>query len=348
MMFPIKQLLVAAALGSALLAGCVTAKSTSSEATAEPMSPEVFATFDKRYGDPFFSKRGRLFLSMSPLGASTVKLYEHLEDGTLSPYPSAELSEGFGAVIAARVTDDGVIWILDLGKRAFTGWDIEKNELVREIQLPADVLVEHSFLQDYALDQKRNRAIIADMSQADLKSAPVPAFIVVDLETGDARRIAEGHPSMMPEIEGGLALNPITIDHEYEWIYFGALNGRTIYRVPTASFEGDGSKVADTIEEHGKKSFSDGMTIDTAGNIYVADIEAMAIGLSTPEGFETIAALPEGQSWPDGFAFGTDGYLYVTVNQLDRSAALNDGTDKGTGTYMVLRFEPLAPGAIGR
>ena len=348
MTLPATPLLAAAALVCATLTGCVTAEATSHKAAEEPLSPEVFATFDQRYGDPFFSKDGRLFLSMSPLGASTVKLYEHLEDGMLSAYPSAELSEGFGAVIAARVTDDGVIWILDLGKRTFTGWDIEKNELVREIQLQADVLVEHSFLQDYALDQKRNRAIIADMSQADLKSAPVPAFIVVDLETGEAKRIAQGHPSMMPEIEGGLALNPITIDHEYEWVYFGALNGRTIYRVPAASFDGDGSKVAETIEEYSKKSFSDGMTIDTAGNIYVADIEAMAIGLSTPDGFESIAALPEGQSWPDGFAFGTDGYLYVTVNQLDRSAALNDGTDKGTGTYMVMRFKPLAPGAIGR
>lgn len=315
-----------------LLATTILTASFASPTFAESVETDVFATFDQRYGDPFISSDGRMFLSMSPLGVSKVKLYELLSDGSMVEYPSKEMNESFGAVIAARVTNDGVMWILDLGKRSFIGWDINANELVKEIVLPAEVLVEHSFLQDYALDQKRNRAIIADMSQADLKSAPVPAFIVVDLETAETKRVAQGHEALMPEVDGGLALNPITIDHEYEYVYFGALNGRTIYRVPAESFDGDGSAVVNSIEKHSEKSFSDGMTIDNAGNIYVADIEANAVGLSTPDGFTTIASVPEGQSWPDGFAFGMDGgYLYVTVNQLDRTVAVS-GSETGTGT----------------
>ncbi|MET1412066.1 L-dopachrome tautomerase-related protein [Roseibium sp. HPY-6] len=289
---------------------------------------------------------------MSPLGASTTKLFEHMPDGSIKPYPNEQMAAGpnskIKSLIAARISDDGIAWILDMTDHRFYGWDISKDELVKEIQLPKEVLVDHSFLQDYALDQKRNRAIIADMSQNDLTSAPQPAFIVVDLESGEAKRVAQGHKALMPEIEGGLALNPITIDKDYEWVYFGALNGRTIYRVPASSFDGDASTVTQTIEEHSKKSFSDGMTIDDAGNIYVADIEANAIGLSTPEGFRTIGNLPDGQSWPDGFAFSPDGYLYVTVNQLNRAPALNKGVEKGTGEYLILRFKPLAPGSVGR
>ncbi|MEM8995213.1 MAG: L-dopachrome tautomerase-related protein [Acidobacteriota bacterium] len=316
------------------------------------MEPEVFATFDKRYGDPFFSTDGRMFMTMSPLGASDTRVYEMNSDGSMIPYPSRTMSTGASAaleaVIAMRITDEGVAWILDLGARKFVGWDINANKLVREIELPADALVEHSFLQDYALDQKRNRAIIADMSQGDLKSAPLPAFIVVDLETGATRRVAQGHPSMLPEVDGGLGLNPITIDHEYEWVYFGALNGRTIYRVPAASFDGEGAAVAGSIEKHGTKSFSDGITIDNAGNIYVADIEAHGIGVATAEGYRVAARVPEGQSWPDGLGFDADGYLYVTVNQLDKAPAMNAGTEKGSGEYMVLRMKPLAPGTVGR
>ncbi|WP_171132484.1 MULTISPECIES: hypothetical protein [unclassified Ruegeria] len=122
-----------------------------------PVSTGSFgkATHDTRYGDPFFSTDGRMFLSMSPLGASKAKLYERLSDGTMVEYPSKEANDNLGAVIAARITDDGVMWILDLGKRSFTGWDINANKLVATYDLPADALVEHSFLQDYALDQKR-------------------------------------------------------------------------------------------------------------------------------------------------------------------------------------------------
>ncbi|MEM9477837.1 MAG: L-dopachrome tautomerase-related protein [Pseudomonadota bacterium] len=333
-----KTLAISLALGVSVLGA----------ASAQELETEIVAQHDTRFGDPFITADGRTFLSMSPLGSSEHRLHELLDDGSLNPYPNDEMSRGFGGVIAARVTDEGVMWILDLGKRVFTGWDINANALVREIVLPDNVLVEHSFLQGYALDQARNRAIIADMSQADLSSAPVPAFIVVDLETGAAQRVAQGHEALMPETDGGLALNPITIDPNYEFVYFGALNGRTIYRVPTASFDGDGSAVARTIERHSEKSFSDGMTIDDAGNIYVADIEANAIGLSTPDGYRTIAPVPEGQSWPDGFAFGPDGFLYFTVNQLNRAAALNNGDDMGNGEYLLMRFEPLAEGTVGR
>ncbi|MEO1406704.1 MAG: L-dopachrome tautomerase-related protein [Pseudomonadota bacterium] len=308
---------------------------------------EVVATFGERYGDPFISKDGRIFLSMSPLGASTVKLYEYKADGELVEYPSKEMNESLGAVIAARVTDEGIMWILDLGLRKFVGWDINAEKLVKEIDIPEDACVEHSFLQDYALDQKRNRAIIADMSQGDLKSAPVPAFVVVDFETGYSRRVAQAHDALMPEMEGGLALNPITIDPDYEYVYFGAVHGRTIYRVPAANFDGDGSAVAGSIEKYGQKGYSDGMTMDNAGNFYVADIEAHGIGYSTPDGYSTIAAVPEGQSWPDGFGFGADGYLYLTVNQLDRTEAVS-GRESGTGTYSLIRFKPFAEGTIGR
>jgi len=61
---------------------------------------------------------------------------------------------------------------------------------------------------------------------------------------------------MMPEMEGGFALNPITIDSNYDYIYYGALHGRTIYRVPAASFDGDSSAVASTIEEFGPKNIA--------------------------------------------------------------------------------------------
>ena len=79
----------------------------------------------------------------------------------------------------------------------------------------------------------------------------------------------------------------------------------------------------------------------------MTDVENRGYGVTSPAGYREIAKLPEEQSWPDGLSFGTDGYVYGTVNQLDRTAALA-GEETGTGDYLIVRFRPVAPGARGR
>lgn len=313
---------------------------------------EIVASFSERPGNPSLTPEGRVLVSMQPLDNPTANIVEVLSSGAIRPYPPAGLVVGKNANIKAaigiRTGDDGVAWILDMANKRFVGWDTRTEKQIADLEIPANVLKPHSFLQDFALDQKRHRAIVADMTQGDLKSAPEPAFIVVDLKTGTARRIAEKHPSMMPGKNGGFGLNPITIDPTYTWVYFGALNGKTVYRVPASSFDEDEAKVVNTIEAYGPKSYCDGITVDGAGNVYISDIEKSAIGVSTPGGYRLVATLPEGQSWPDGFSFGPDGYVYVTINQLNRSAALNNGEETGSGRYLLARFKPLASGSTGR
>lgn len=319
---------------------------------ADTPTAEIVGTFKERPGNPSITPDGRILMSMHPLSNPSANIVEMLPGGTLKTYPNEAFSAGkdakVKALIGLRTDDQGVVWILDLAGRRLIGWDTNAEKQAAEFAVPADVLRPHSFLQDFALDQKRGRAIIADMTQGDLKSAPRPAFVTVDLKTGAARRIAESHPSMMPEAEGGFALNPITIDPDYEWIYFGALNGRTVYRVPAASFDGDGSTVTDKIEAYGPKPFSDGITVDSGGNVYITDIEKHAIGVTTSKDYRVIAGLPEGQSWPDGFSIGPKGYVYATVNQLDRTAALNGGKEEGSGTYMLVRIKAIADSRTGR
>ncbi|MEL6183967.1 MAG: hypothetical protein AAFU79_05015 [Myxococcota bacterium] len=350
----IALILSAAALtGSA--AGCTSSKAPTEPgakgAAAGPPTVETVATFPVRPGNLSVTPAGRILITNSPLAGPSVKLAELTPQGDQRPYPSAALAEGKEATIQGaigiRTTDQGMTWVLDMPTHTFYGIEEETREVAKRWTLPDDVLTPTSFLQDFALDQKRKRAIIADMTQGDLKSAPTPAFIVVDLETGKAQRVAESHPSMMPEIEGGFALNPITIDPKYEYVYFGALNGRTLYRVPAAAFDGDGASVANSIERYGPKSFCDGITVDGAGHVYVTDVESKGYGVTTPDGYRLIAKLPEDQSWPDGLSFGVDGYIYGTVDQLDRTAALA-GKESGTGAYLIVRFRPLAPGARGR
>lgn len=307
-------LFAACSLASAILiAGCnsteITQTSNSNDSktiteTEEKIANlpvvEVVSAYENRPGNLSITPSGRIIFTNQPLASPNVKVAEILESGLSAPYPNDEFAVGKQATIKAaigiRTTDDGITWLLDMPTQTFTAIDTQTNSIVKTIKLPDSVVTPTSFLQDFALDQKRNRAIIADMTQGDLKSAPTPAFISVDLETGDARRIAQNHPSMMPEVEGGFALNPITIDPNYDYVYFGALSGRTIYRVPADAFDNGGKTVAQSIQRYSQKSFSDGISVDGSGNVYVTDVEKHAIGVSNPGGYRHIAILPKDQS----------------------------------------------------
>ena len=74
-----------------------------------------------------------------------------------------------------------------------------------------------------------------------------------------------------------------------------------------------------------------------------------AIGVTRPDGgYQILARDDERVLWPDGLSYGPDGYFYVTVNQLHRSAVFNAGEESSEPPFLVMRFQPLAPSAIGR
>lgn len=303
---------------------------------------EVVYTFEKiRPANMAISTTGQLFVTGHPIVDSDIKVVEVLPDGQKSVYPndfysnSTEQEAVIGASIGIHVDSKDNLWILDLAKHQFVVWNISTDSLVRIIKLPNEVLVEHAFLQDFVYDEKHNRIIISDMSQGDLKSAPNPAFVVIDLTDNMAYRVAKNHPSMQPDMQGGLGLNPIAIDPQFEYIYFGAMHGKKVYRVKTSAFS-DPASVGQQIEYYAPKSYSDGIKVDGEGNVYVTDIQQQAIGVANPEGYHIIATLPDGQSWPDGLAL-KDGYVYAVVNQLDRTAALNNGIDATVGKFVIVR-----------
>ncbi|UTJ07844.1 major royal jelly family protein [Arcobacter roscoffensis] len=301
---------------------------------------KTVAVFDERPANLTVSNEGRMFVSIHPLINPTTKLIELTAIGSKNIYPNKEYSFGkdstIGATIAVKADSNGNLWVLDLGKKQFVVWDIEKNRLKNTIKIPSNVLTKASFLQDFVLDEKRNRAIIADMTQGDLKSKPEPAFIVVDTKTGLSKRFAQSHKSMMPDFEGGFALNPIAIDPGFNWVYYGAIHGKKVYRVPASSFDSE-ENVIKNIKEYGPKSYSDGIAADKNQNVYITDIEKQAIGVSNKNGYKIIAKLPQNQTWPDGLAVANDGYVYGTVNQLDKTAALNNGKEEGVPPYLIVK-----------
>jgi len=74
------------------------------------------------------------------------------------------------------------------------GWDTNNDKLYRVIYLPPPVAPKDAFVNDFAIDSGRKRIFISDPA-----GGSNAALIVVNLETGAARRVLEGHVSVVPE-----------------------------------------------------------------------------------------------------------------------------------------------------
>jgi sugar lactone lactonase YvrE len=228
------------------------------------------------------------------------------------------------------------------------------------------VIPDNVFLNDLAVDRDNDALYIADTTGV-VDGRSNDALIVVDLNTGLARRVLEGHSSVVAEaisvapdgvpitVEGKpvrVGVNSITIDPVNEWLYYGPMTGTSLYRVRTADLRDtalSSEALAERVERFGKKPVTDGITIDNAGNVYVTDINGNGIGVIRPGGaYEVLMTDEQRLSWPDGLATGPDGKIYATVNQLHRSPLLGAEQRSPEPPLLLVRFTPLAPVTIGR
>ncbi|MGF1502406.1 MAG: L-dopachrome tautomerase-related protein [Paracoccaceae bacterium] len=354
-----------------LAAGLATLALPAVSDEVETAQLEIVAEFDTGPGNVTVTPEGRIIVSMHQFYAPEVRVYEVGPEGARAPFPTPDwagpLGEdgiGFSSVLGLRASVEGVVWMLDNGladgvPARLVGWDTRADTLVDTIEIPASASVEGSFHNDLALDAERPLAYIADLAGA---------LVVVDLETGAARRVLDGHASTAADdvdmvVHGRrltapdgtphrVAVNPITISADNAWVYYGAMHGLTVWRVPTAALA-DADLGADAlaarVERYGAKPPSDGITVDDAGHVYITDTGGNAVGVTAPDGSYRPLVVDPRLEWPDGMSAAPDGWIYVTVNRLNDVAFLNGGeTLEPIGPYVLARFRPLAPVTPGR
>jgi sugar lactone lactonase YvrE len=135
-------------------------------------------------------------------------------------------------------------------------------------------------------------------------------------------------------------LNPIAIDDNNEWLYFGAFTGTKIYRVPTSALENaknTDSKLQNKIEVYGPKRPSDGIAYAPGGGILATDLEHSGVGLVTKGKYQTLIQ-DKKLSWPDSMAVSGD-YIYVTQDQLHQHPAFSQGLGNAKAPYTLYRFK---------
>jgi sugar lactone lactonase YvrE len=241
------------------------------------------------------------------------------------------------------------------------GWDTVNERLFKVFYLAPPVALDNSFLNDLAVDLSHNVIYIADTA-----TPGNAALIVLDLDTGQARRLLEGSKYTRPEdihmvIDGNtvtkegkpvrIGINPITVDASNTWLYFAPMSARSMYRVRTTDLLDktlDGTQLAARVERYGDKPISDGSTVDSQGNVYITSVTENGIGVVAADGSYRKLYQSDEISWPDGFAVGADNKIYFTTNELHRSPVFNEGIDATTGKFRIMQFSPLADTIPGR
>jgi sugar lactone lactonase YvrE len=270
------------------------------------------------------------------------------------------------------------LWILDTGSPLFQPTkyggpklvcvDLKRNQVIKKILFPQSVALPTTYLNDIRFDLRKGKegvAYITDSSQ----NGP-NGIIVVDLASGESWRRLNDHPStksadvqtFMPIVEGrafvvkqqdekkvpvrlaaNMGSDGIAISTTGEFLYYCPLASRKLYSVSTKWLidrtHGD-QYISQTVRDEGDKGgASDGLESDAEGRIYVTNYEHNSILRRNQDGeWETIVHDPR-LLWPDTLSLASNGYLYVTANQLHRQARFHNGQDMRRKPYMLFRIK---------
>jgi sugar lactone lactonase YvrE len=318
------------------------------------MTPRLVevARFEHQVTGVTVTPRGRIVVSFprwtedAPLSVA-----ELLPDGGLRPWPDErwnewrnarkdELSAGDHWVCVQSVVadHDGNVWVLDPaapaqdrlvpGGAKLVKIEPDANRVVQSIAFDESIAPQGSYLNDVRFAVDGRHAFITD-------SGARGALVVVELSTGRSRRVLDGHPSTQPEkdvqiqVDGqvlrrtdgrgvefsadGIAMSP-----DGAWLYWQAIKARTLYRVPTAALVNaslSADAVAGQVERVGENGPADGLLMDAQGRMYITSVQDRSVKLR--EGGEVRVLLRDDRlRWPDTFAQGPDGAVYLTDSRI--------------------------------
>ena len=362
--------------------------STSSLALAQAgekmVTAELFASVPQSVGNITFTPDNRVIYSHHPFFSPDVRVAELDADRkNFKPFPNAAWNtpragtdQYLDSVLGLRGDENGIVWMLDMGQRTpltpkIVGWNTKNNRLERIYYLPSPASLPESQHNDFVIDVKNRKFYIADEGIGPGGDGTKAALVVVDMDSGAARRLLQGHVSTLPEDRpitvNGKALTvpgkdgkPVVIkvgadgiaaDKEFEWLYYGPLNGTSIYRVRISDLVNETlteAEMRSRVERYAAKPNNGGLSIDANGNLYLTEVETKAVGIiSANDRQYRRFAWNDDLIWPDGVSYAPDGFMYVSAAQISLAALFNEGTAQNKPPYHIFRFRPLAPGRLG-
>jgi sugar lactone lactonase YvrE len=331
------------------------------------------ATFDHQVTGVTVSEDGRIFVNFPRWSEDVpVSVAEVMNDGSIKPYPNndwnawlnakmSELSPKDHFVTVQSVVADqrGSLWVVDPAapnseKTVKDGpklvqVDLKTNAIKKVYPLAPDVAGPASYLNDVRIAPDGSFAYFTD-------SGSPGGLVVLNLGSGEAWRVLSDDPSTQAEKDvivetDGKPLrrrdgrqpqfnaDSIALTPDGKTLYWKALTGKTMYRVSTDALqkaETDPGSVRP--EKVAETEPTDGLWIDQQNRIYLTTMANNGIKILSPDGKVTPLLEDSRLRWPDTFAQGPDGMMYVTASHIQDSPWFNQGwTDK---SFTLFKFAP--------
>ncbi|XP_006463858.1 hypothetical protein AGABI2DRAFT_138136 [Agaricus bisporus var. bisporus H97] len=147
---------------------------------------------------------------------------------------------------------------------------------------------------------------------------------------------------------GGGGIDGITISPDGKFIYFTPIASRDLYRVETSALRRNTNNdtlafllAADSVQFLGEVGGqADGLESDNTGKIYISSPEHNSINVFDPDtGLVSVFVRSPILAWADTMSVADDGFIYATVNQLWLSAGFQNGVDKRTRPFALVRIK---------
>lgn len=322
---------------------------------------ELVADFGHQVTGVSVSETNRIFVNFPRWTEDSAISVGELKDGEVRPYPNAEWNAWRNAkkdevtphdhwvCVQSVVADQrGSLWVLDPAAPAqahvvdqgpkLVKIDLATDKVAQTIAFDEDVAPQGSYLNDVRFSTDGKYAFITD-------SGVQGAIVVVELAGGKAARVLDGHPSTQMKkglnvtVDGEVLRRPdgrgvefsadgIELSSDGKYLYWQAIKGDTLYRIPADALTGAGLKgddVSSQVEEYGINGVNDGLLIARGtDDMYLSSVQDNAIKVRNladgPQAKAKTVVQDERLRWPDTFSQGPDGAIYVTTSHIQDSA----------------------------
>ena len=326
---------------------------------AQAAGLELVATFTnpRQVTGVAVSPKGRVFVNFPRWEEDVaISVGEVGPDGALKPYPDvawnsfrnagpdANPAKTFVSVQSVTIDPLGNLWVLDaaapnLGFEVRNGpklvrIDLNTNTVARVYAFDTKLAPQGTYLNDVRFTPDGKRAVLTN-------SGAPGSLITLDVATGEARRVLDGHPSTQFEKTTEIVVNGtklqrpdgerpllsadgIAIDNRGQYVMWQATTGATMYRVPVAAlFDTRISPVrlGSMVEMVTKTFVADGYWMGRDDVLYVTSCSDNSVKrMGNDKNFTVVAHDPR-LLWPDSMAQGPDGMLYVTASHIPEMKA---------------------------
>lgn len=271
--------------------------------------------------------------------------------------PGRDARQAFVNINALRL-EGNVLWVVDTGAPEFGGDPIPggaklvainlvEKRVVRTYPFSAQVALPGSYIDDVRFQG----------GHAFLTDAGKPGLIVVDLDSGSARRVLDGHASVTAGslrniVLSGQTLNapdgrplrvnadPLEVSADGQWLYYGPLQGpwskARISDLTDAQLTAH--QQASRVQPFADLPPTGGTVMDEKGNLYFSDLAHDAIRVRRPDGRIDTLIEDRRLHWVDAPFLDKEGVLWLPAAQMDRVSLFNGGQSRVQWPMTVYRL----------